>query len=106
MVGVKVPGLDLDRFLELYFGQIVLPQTHEIRCQVGSGGRRIGFQTDSLLKVRIGLGILRLRGIDQSQQFVNLEGLGSLSNDAFEADRSLVVLPRVILSDGSLELAV
>ena len=58
MVGVEVPGLDLDRFLELYRGQVVLPQTHEIACEVGSGGRGIGLQADSLLKMRIGLGIL------------------------------------------------
>ena len=56
--------------------------------------------------MRIGPGILRLRGIDQSQQFVNLKGFGSLSNDTFEAGRSLIVLPGVILSDSSLKLAV
>ena len=75
VVGVEVPRFELSRLPEFHSRQFHLSQAHEIGGQIGSGGRRIRLQAYRTLKVRAGFRVLRLRGIDQSQEFVDFEAL-------------------------------
>src|SRR6266478_846225 len=79
VIGVVIPGLELKRFLELLFGKGKFFPAREVSGQIRSGRSRVRLQAHSLFQVRGGLGILRLRGIDQSQQFVNLEAFRNLA---------------------------
>src|SRR2546422_7472532 len=52
-----------------------------------------------------GLGILRLRRIDEAQEFLNLETVGDLALQVFQLSRSLGKVSCVILCNGCLKLA-
>ena len=100
MVGIEVPGFELDGLLELGFGKVQLSQARQIGRQVGPGRGRIRFQAHGRLQVLPGLGILRLRGIDQSQEFVHLKAFGHLANERLQLRRSLGKVAGLILGHG------
>ena len=84
----------------------MLSQTNQIGSEVGSGRRRIGLQAHGLLKMRIGLGVLGLRGVDQSQEFVNFEALRNLAQQCLPGGCGFCKMSGIVLGDGRLELAV
>jgi hypothetical protein len=56
--------------------------------------------------MRAGFRVLRLRGIDQAQEFVDIEAGGNLAQQAFQFDCSLSEAARFVLSYSGLEFAV
>ena len=80
VVGVEVARVEIHGLLELFGGEIEFPQTREIGGKIGSGGGRIGLQVHSLLEMLRGSSVLRLRGIDQSQEFLNFKAFWSFAH--------------------------
>ncbi len=106
VVGVEIPRLELDRFLELFFRQVKLSHARQIGSEVGSGRRRIRLQAHRRLQVLVGFCVLRLRGIDQSQEFVNFEAFRDLVQQTFQLRRGFCEVARFVLRHCRLELAV
>ncbi len=79
VVGVVVLRLELQRLFELGFSKRGLFPPRQVGGQVRSGRRGVRFQAHGLLKVRGGFGVLRLRGVHQSQKLVNLEAFRNLA---------------------------
>ena len=75
VVGVEVSRFELNCLPEFHSRQFHLSQAHQVGRQVGSGGRGIRFQAYRILQVRAGFRVLRLRGIDQAQEFMDFEAL-------------------------------
>ncbi len=73
VIGVVVPRLELEGFLEFSFGRLQLSQLHKIDGEIHARARGIRLQAHGLFQVRGGLGVLRLRGVDQSQKFMDFK---------------------------------
>src|SRR5438046_9317981 len=84
VIGVEVGRVKLYRFLELLGGEIEFSQTREIGGKVGSGGRGIRLQVHGLLEVLRGSGVLRLRGVDQPQEFLDFKTFWSFTHWVFQ----------------------
>ena len=104
MVGVEVCRIELSRLLELQSGEVNLSQAHQVGRQVGSGGRGIRFQAYRSLQVRAGFRVLRLRGIDQSQQLVDVEALRKFAHQALQPLGGFGKVAGFILRYSGLEL--
>ncbi len=53
-----------------------------------------------------GSGVPRLRGIDQSQEFVDFKAFRSFAHQVLQLRGSFGIVARVIFGDGGLEVAV
>src|ERR1700730_9612563 len=69
VIRVIVLGLQLQRFLELGFGQLQFSQPHKVDRKIHARARQIRLQPNGLLQVRGSFIVLRLRGVDQAKQF-------------------------------------
>ena len=78
VVGVVILRLEFEGFLELRLCRLQFSQLHEIDAEIHSGARGVRLQAHGLLQVRGGLGVLRLRGVHQSEEFVDLETFRNL----------------------------
>ena len=106
VVGVKTLRLELGGLLKLLSGAIELSQTDEIGGEIGPCGCGAGVQPNGFLKVSVGGGVLGLRGVNQAQKLVNLKAFRDLLEQTLELCGGFGVVPRVILSNGRLELMV
>ena len=75
MVGIVVVRRQLERFAELFAGELGVSVVKERRRKVGVGSGRIWLQSNRDLKVFHRFGILRLRGVGKSQELVDLKAL-------------------------------
>ncbi len=89
VIGVKVSRIEFGGLLELFSGTIHLSQADEIGGEIGPSGGGAGVQTHCFLKVRVGVGVLGLRGVNQTQKFVNFKAFRDLLEQGIPALRRL-----------------
>ena len=106
VVGVEVFRFELNRLPEFHSCQFRLSQAHQVGRQVGSGGCGIRLQAHCLLQVRAGFRVLRLRGIDQAQEFVDIEAFGDFAHQASSRWAASGEMARFVLRHGGLEFTV
>ena len=85
-------------------GQIDFPDADQVGGEVGSGRGGVRLQANCLLEMRIGFRVLRLRGIDHAEEFVDVEALGNLAQKAFELLGSFGEVAGVVIREGGLKL--
>ena len=106
VVRVVVFWVELSSFLELLSSLLELSQPYEIGGEIGMRGSGLRIQPDGLFKMRIRGNVLRLCGVDQAKQFVDFEISRNFVNEVLELRGGFGVVPRIVLSDGRLELAI
>jgi hypothetical protein len=106
MIGVVGVRFERDSFFELLLGEVGLAELEKIVAEVGAGGGGIGLETDGGLEMVVSLVVLRLRGVDEPEEFVDFETLGDLRKEFFEQDGSLGIMAGVVLGDGGLEFSI
>ncbi len=73
MIGVEIVGLELDGFAEMLLGFGGFAEAREIGGEIGVRFGRFWIQAGGFFEVRAGLGVLRLRGVVEAEEFVKLE---------------------------------
>src|SRR5689334_7341153 len=106
VVGVEILRIELDRLAEFHSGRFRLYQAHQVGRQVGPGGCGIRFQAHRLPQMRAGFRVLRLRGIDQAQELMDIEAGRDLAQQALQFDCRLGEAARFVLRYSRLEFTV
>jgi hypothetical protein len=106
VIGVVASGLELHGVLELLLRSLHVSRANQTGSEVrtGRGGRRL--EVHGLLKVLFRKLVLRLPGVDHSQEFVSFEAVGNLLQKPLQLCCRFRQMTRVILRHSGLELAI
>jgi len=74
--------------------------------EVGMGGSRIRFQMNGRQQLFDSFRILRLRGVNEAKEFVEVKAVGRRGKQFFEKRGGFWIVAGLVLADGELELAI
>ena len=107
VIGVVGTGIEGDGFFELGLGEIGLAELNQnVARDWCAAEAEFGFEADGGLEMLKGLVVLRLRCIDEAEEFVEFETLRGLGEEFFELGGGFGIMAGFILSDGGLEIAI
>ncbi len=106
VVGVVGVGFKSDGLFELQLGEIGLAELQEIVAKIGARRSGIGLEADGGLKVIMSLVVHGLRGIDEAEEFVDIEALRNLRKELLELGGGFGIVAGFVLGNGGLEVAI
>lgn len=106
VIGVVGVGFEGEGLFELRLGKVGLAEVEKIVAEIGARGGGIGLEAHGLFEVIVGLVVERLRGVDEAEEFVDLEALGELREELFELGGGFGVMAGFVLGDSGLEFLV
>jgi len=106
VIGVVGVRLERDGFFELLFGEIGLAKREQIVAEVSVRRSGVGIKADGLFKMLPRSRVLRLGGVNQTEQFVDFKTFRYPGKDFLKLRGGFGIAARLVLSDGGLEVAV
>src|SRR5580693_10240972 len=106
VIRVEIVGLELDSFAKVLLSLGVFAETRKVGGEIGLRFRGLGIQANSLFEMPGRFGVLRLSGVVEPEQLVELEAFGRCGKQLFDERSRLGVASGFVGGYGLLELAI